>query len=67
MQLHFENRFVNTVWTKIVNGWITEKSRQFPAREKVLPLFISVDAESGYLPTASVSGVLSPESTAVGA
>jgi len=46
---------------------MTEKSCQFPAREKVLPPFISVDAESGYLPKASVSGVPSPESTAAGA
>jgi hypothetical protein len=46
---------------------MTEKSCQFPAREKILPLFISVDAESVYLPIASVSGVLTPESTAAGA
>jgi hypothetical protein len=33
----------------IVNGWMTEKTCQFSEREKVLPLFTSVDAESGYL------------------
>jgi hypothetical protein len=38
---------------------MTEKSYQFPGREKVL--FISVEAESGYLPIVSVFQILSPE------
>ena len=45
---------------------MTEKSCQFPAGEKVLPLFISVDTESACLPIALVPGVLSRESTTAG-
>jgi hypothetical protein len=50
----------------IINSWMAEESCQLPARENVLPLFTSVEAESGYLPIASVSGVLSPERTGAG-